>query len=77
MRSCKRFCDCWGASSKNTIHDGGHAECGVYLQAAAINLGTVTIGSFDDDNVREVLGLPENTTPLYLMPVGRPVPGKG
>ena len=31
MRSCGRFCDCWGGSTKNTIHDGGPAECGIIL----------------------------------------------
>jgi replicative DNA helicase Mcm len=31
MRSCRRFYDCWGRSTKNTIHDGGHAECGEIL----------------------------------------------
>ena len=29
MRSCRRFYDCWGRSTKNTIHDGGHAECAI------------------------------------------------
>jgi len=29
MRSCGRSCDCWGGSSKNTIHDGRHAECAI------------------------------------------------
>ncbi|MCK8519023.1 SagB/ThcOx family dehydrogenase [Methanoculleus sp. 7T] len=57
--------------------EAGHAAENVYLQAEASNLGTVTIGAFDDGEVRDVLGLPENTTPFCLMPVGRPVPGRG
>ncbi len=30
MRSCGRFYDCWGRGTKNTIYDGGRAECGQY-----------------------------------------------
>jgi len=33
-------------------------------------LGTVVIGAFDDNEVKRVLGLPEQEAPLYLMPVG-------
>lgn len=54
--------------------EAGHASENIYLQAQAIDLGTVTIGAFHDDNVREILGVPEDTIPLYLMPLGRVVP---
>jgi len=49
----------------------GHAAQNVYLQAVAMNLGMVIIGAFYDDQVKEVLNLPENEEPLYIMPVGR------
>ena len=51
--------------------EAGHAAQNVYLQAAALNLGTVSIGAFYDDQVKEALSLPENEEPLYIMPVGR------
>jgi len=49
----------------------GHAAQNVYLQAVALGLGTVVIGAFRDDEVREILKLPKNEQPLYIMPVGR------
>ena len=51
--------------------EAGHAAQNVYLQAVAMNLGMVVIGAFYDDQVKEVLNLPENEEPLYIMPVGR------
>jgi SagB-type dehydrogenase family enzyme len=51
--------------------EAGHAAQNLYLQAAALGLGTVTIGAFDDGDVRKVLNLPPGESPLYIMPVGR------
>ena len=51
--------------------EAGHAAQNVYLQAVALGLGTVVIGAFHDDQVREILKLPQNEQPLYIIPVGR------
>jgi SagB-type dehydrogenase family enzyme len=51
--------------------EAGHTAENIYLQATALNLGTVTLGKFDDDKIRAFLNLGENETPLYIMPVGR------
>jgi len=51
--------------------EAGHTAQNVYLQAVTMNMGTVTIGAFYDDKVKEVLNLPEDEEPLYIMPVGR------
>jgi len=49
----------------------GHAAQNLFLQAGALDLATVVVGAFDDDEVAKVLNLPVNVHPLMLMPVGR------
>jgi len=50
--------------------EAGHVAENIYLQAESLGLGTVTIGAFADDQVREVISAPSQYTPLYVMPVG-------
>jgi len=42
----------------------------IYLQAEALNLGTVSVGAFNDDQVREVISAPSKYVPLLVMPIG-------
>jgi SagB-type dehydrogenase family enzyme len=52
--------------------DLGHAAQNLTLQAIALGLVSVSVGAFDDDAVKSVLGLPREEEPLYLIPVGHP-----
>lgn len=52
--------------------EAGHAAQNLLLEAVALGLGAVPIGAFDDGQVRSVLGLSADETPLYLLPVGHP-----
>ena len=68
----------YGERGIRYVHmEAGHAAQNVYLQAVSLKLGTVTIGAFDDDGVKRVLGLPVDEEPLYIMPVGRTGDGGG
>ena len=49
----------------------GHAAQNIYLQAVSLNIGTVFVGAFDDDEVKRVLNLPDEEHPLSIMPVGK------
>ena len=63
----------YGERGIRYVHmEAGHAAQNIYLQAAALNLGTVVIGAFDDDGIRRVLRMTGREHPLYLMPVGKP-----
>ena len=59
--------------SPRYVHlEAGHAAQNVLLQAVALNLGAVPIGAFEDDKVKQALGLPPDQQPVYLIPVGHP-----
>jgi SagB-type dehydrogenase family enzyme len=49
----------------------GHAAQNLCLQATAMDLGIVTVGAFYDEQVTEILNLPEKENPLYIIPIGR------
>ena len=63
----------YGTRGERYVHmEVGHAGQNIYLQATALGLGTVAVGAFRDEPVREVLRLDRQYRPLYIMPVGRP-----
>ncbi|KON28024.1 hypothetical protein AC481_02965 [miscellaneous Crenarchaeota group archaeon SMTZ-80] len=63
----------YGDRGKRYVYiESGHAGQNIYLIAAALNLGTVAIGAFYDDEVKNVIGADENEEPLYIMPIGIP-----
>ncbi len=50
----------------------GHAAQNLLLEAAALGLGDVPIGAFDDATLEKVLPVPADHRPLYLIPTGDP-----
>jgi SagB-type dehydrogenase family enzyme len=68
-RTARRY----GNRAERYIHfEVGHAGQNIHLQATALGLGTVAVGAFSDEKVREVLHLEKSLNPLYIMPIGRP-----
>ncbi|MBI4502163.1 MAG: nitroreductase family protein [Gemmatimonadetes bacterium] len=45
---------------------------GTGVSSRGLELGAVPVGAFDARAVQQVLGLPWEQEPLYLIPVGRP-----
>ncbi|MEM1532422.1 MAG: SagB/ThcOx family dehydrogenase [Nitrososphaerota archaeon] len=61
----------YGTRGERYVHmEVGHAGQNIYLQATAMGLGTVAVGAFYDDRVKEVLGVSGEERPLYVMPIG-------
>jgi len=62
----------YGKRGKRYVHiEVGHAAQNLFLQSEALNLATVVVGAFDDDEVKEIIQLPTDEAPLMLMPIGR------
>lgn len=53
-----------------TYIEVGHSAQNVLLQAQALGLGAVPIGAFTDHELTELLQLPPENEPRYLIPVG-------
>jgi len=53
-----------------TDMEAGHAAENVFLQAKALGLDSLPVGAFGDAAVARILGLPKDTKPLYILPVG-------
>jgi SagB-type dehydrogenase family enzyme len=63
----------YGTRSTRYVHmEAGHAAQNVFLQAAALHLGTVVVGAFYDEDVKKVIGMEAGESALYIMPAGRP-----
>ena len=53
--------------------EAGHISQNIHLQAASLNLGSVSIGAFDEKPVNRLLGIDgEKEGIVYLNPVGAP-----
>ncbi|MEA1906843.1 MAG: SagB/ThcOx family dehydrogenase [Euryarchaeota archaeon] len=50
--------------------ESGHAAQNVCLQAESLGLGVCAIGAFYDVDVAELLALPEDEVPIYILSVG-------
>jgi SagB-type dehydrogenase family enzyme len=61
----------YGDRGNNYVYiEVGHSAQNIYLQAESLGLGTCAIGAFTDERVKQLLKLPPNEDPLYLMPIG-------
>lgn len=67
-RTAKKYRD---RAQRYVDMEAGHAAQNVFLQAVALHCGTVVIGAFDDEKVKQVVNLDDREVPLYLMPVGK------
>jgi SagB-type dehydrogenase family enzyme len=50
--------------------EAGHIAQNVHLQAVSLGLGSVPVGAFEDKQLKEILSLPSDQEPLYIVPVG-------
>lgn len=61
----------YGKRGENYVYmEVGHAAENLHLQAVSQGLGSVPVGAFSDDRVKEILSLPDNINPIYIIPVG-------
>jgi SagB-type dehydrogenase family enzyme len=50
--------------------EAGHAAQNLHLKAVSLDLASVPVGAFSEREVKDLLGLPREETPVYIIPVG-------
>ena len=66
-----RLSDRYGDKAEAFVQiEVGHAAQNILLQAAALGLAGVPVGSLDPSRAADTLALPTDQTVLYLIPVG-------
>ena len=50
--------------------EAGHVGQNIYLQAAALNIGTVAIGAFYDEEVENIIQVSNQEKVIYIFPLG-------
>lgn len=69
----ERTTERYGERGIRYVHiESGHIGQNIALQAVALELGTTMVGAFRDDQLAEVLQLPADLAPLYIIPFGHP-----
>ena len=58
-------------ASQYVYIEAGHIAQNILLQAYALGLGGVPIGAFYDDGIKNVLKIPKDETPIYIIPIGK------
>jgi SagB-type dehydrogenase family enzyme len=48
----------------------GHSAQNIHLTAVSLGLGSVPVGAFQDQSIKNLLQLPENLRPIYIIPIG-------
>lgn len=54
------------------INDASIAAAYIQLAAADLGLGSVWVGAFDDNSVREIVKAPDYLRPVSILPIGYP-----
>ncbi len=63
----------YGDRAEKYVHiEAGHAGQNICLQVISLDLTTVPIGAFHDQEIKKLIGMPEEETPLYIFPIGYP-----
>lgn len=69
----ERTANKYGDRAQRYVHiETGAIAQNIYLQAEPLELGTVFVGAFQDEEMSKLLKLPKKESPLGIMPIGHP-----